>query len=299
MLEVREARYFVAVAEELHFGRAAERLHMSQPPLSQAIKALEHRLGAALLTRSTRAVALTSAGAVLLQHCRQLLNGAEAAETAVRQAAGGQLGRLRIGAVASAFFDPLPSVLASFRQQHPRVEVEMHELDTHVAVQSLREHAIDVALARQLATPQGMRRRTLSSETFVLALPGDWAPGSKEPVDLTSVAELPWIWLPRHLSPDYHDQVVACCRANGFSPPATHTAHSIASQLAMVACGIGVAVVPASAAHHATAPLADIRFLPFRGSAIIKLAAVWPATTNNRCVEEFLEAAETAAANRS
>jgi DNA-binding transcriptional LysR family regulator len=89
---------------------------------------------------------------------------------------------------------------------------------------------------------------------------------------------------------------VACCRANGFSPSATHTAHSIASQLAMVACGIGVAVVPANAAHHATAPLADIRFLPFRGSAIIELAAVWPASTSNPCVEEFLAAAETAAA---
>jgi len=298
MLELREARYFVAVAEELHFGRAAERLHMSQPPLSQAIKALERRLGTALLVRSTRAVSLTSAGTVLLQHCRQLINAADAAEAAVQQAAVGQLGRVRIGAVASAFFDPLPSVLGSFRSRHPRVDVVLHELDTHVAVQALREHSIDVALVRQLATPPGMLRRTLFNETFALAMPGEWATDTAAPIDLASAAELPWIWLPRRVSPDYHDQVVACCRANGFSPPATHTAHSIASQLAMVACGIGVAVVPESSANHATGSGADIRFLSFHGSATIELAAVWPATITNPAVDEFLDAAVSAAGTR-
>ena len=112
MLEVREARYFVAVAEELHFGRAAERLHMSQPPLSQTIKTLEQRLGTKLLTRTTRAVALTSAGEVLLEQCRRLVNMSDEAETATRDAASGQLGRLRIGAVTSAFFELFETSLA-------------------------------------------------------------------------------------------------------------------------------------------------------------------------------------------
>ncbi len=118
MIEVREARYFIAVAEELHFGRAAERLHMSQPPLSQTIKALEQRSSTELLTRTTRAVALTAAGEILLEQCRRLVNLAEEAETATRDAATGQIGRLRIGAVTSAFFDPLPVMLAGFRDRH-------------------------------------------------------------------------------------------------------------------------------------------------------------------------------------
>jgi DNA-binding transcriptional LysR family regulator len=291
MLELREARYFVAVAEELHFGRAAERLHMSQPPLSQAIKALEHRLGAELFVRSTRSVSLTSAGTVLLQHCRQLINAAEAAETATRHAAGGQLGQIRIGAVTSAFFDPLPEVLASFRETRPRVEVVLQELDTHDAVLALRERAIDVALVRQLATPQGLERVTLLEEEFVLAVPAAWELEDDDPADLSAVAELPWVWLPRHISPDYHDQVVACCRSNGFAPAVTNSAHSIVSQLAMVACGIGVALVPESSAAHAVGPQGRVRFIRFRGSASIQLSALWQQCASEPAVDAFLQAA--------
>src|SRR5687767_2108140 len=189
MVDVREARYFVAVAEELHFGRAAERLHMSQPPLSQAIKALEHRLGVRLLHRTTREVTLTTAGAVFLDVCRTLVGAATAADAAVRQAADGQAGQLRIGAVTSAFGDPLPRVLELFQAAHPRVDVRVREVDTHVAVQSLRRREIDVALARQLATPPGFERVTLRREPFVLAVPVSWAPATDEPWDLAATAE--------------------------------------------------------------------------------------------------------------
>jgi len=288
LLEVREGRYFIAVAEELHFGRAAERLHMSQPPLSQAIKALEHRLGADLFVRSTRSVALTAAGEVFLHHCRALINAAQEAEEAARQAAEGQLGLLRIGAVTSAFFDPLPDMLATFRAAHPRVEIVLQELDTHDALRALTERAIDVALVRQLATPPGLQRRTLLNEEFVLAVPSVWELGT-ELANLSETADLPWIWLPRHISPDYHDKVVACCRDNGFAPPVTNTAHSIVSQLAMVACGIGVAVVPESAAVHARPPGNRVSFLRFRGAATIQIAAIWQAQPSNAAVAAFLD----------
>jgi DNA-binding transcriptional LysR family regulator len=276
MVDVREARYFIAVAEELHFGRAAERLHMSQPPLSQAIKALEHRLGTSLLHRTTREVSLTTAGAVLLDACRALVGASEAADAAVRQAADGQAGELRIGAVTSAFSDPLPRVLELFQAAHPRVDVRVREVDTHVAVQSLRRREIDVALARQLATPPGCERVTLRREPFVLAVPASWAPAADEPWDLAATAELRWIWLPRSISPDYHDQVVACCRAAGFAPDARHIARSINSQLAMVASGLGVALVPAGAAHRPEdADASRVRFVRLEHSATIDLAAVW------------------------
>lgn len=291
MLEVREARYFVAVAEELHFGRAAERLHMSQPPLSQVIKALEQRLGTELFARTTRSVALTSAGEVLLDRCRQLVNLAEEAETATRHAAAGLLGQIRIGAVTSAFFDPLPAMLATFRATHPEVEIVLQELDTHEAARALADHAIDVALVRHLAIPPGLERRPLLEEEFVLAMPASWDLGQDEPTDLAATAGLPWIWLPRHISPDYHDQVVACCRTNGFAPVVTNTAHSIVSQLAMVGCGIGVAVVPESSARQATGPGGQVRFSRFAGAATIELAAVWQRRLSNPAVVAFVHTA--------
>jgi DNA-binding transcriptional LysR family regulator len=294
MVDVRETRYFVAVAEELHFGRAAERLHMSQPPLSQAIKALEHRLGVRLLHRTTREVTLTTAGAVFLDACRTLVGASTAADAAVRQAADGQAGELRIGAVTSAFSDPLPRLLELFQAAHPRVDVRVREVDTHVAVQSLRRREIDVALARQLATPPGCERVTLRREPFVLAVPVSWAPASDEPWDLAATAELPWIWLPRSISPDYHDQVVACCRAAGFAPDARHLARSIYSQLAMVASGLGVALVPAGAAHRSEDPAASrVRFVRLEHSATIDLAAVWRRETSP-LVEGFIDSARAA-----
>jgi DNA-binding transcriptional LysR family regulator len=294
MVDVREARYFIAVAEELHFGRAAERLSMSQPPLSQAIKALEHRLGTALLHRSTREVSLTGPGAVLLDACRALIGAAEAADAAVRQAADGQAGELRIGAVTSAFSDPLPRVLELFQQAHPRVDVRVREVDTHVAVQSLRRREIDVALARQLATPPGCERVTLRTEPFVLAVPASWAPATDEPWDLAATAELRWIWLPRSISPDYHDQVVACCRAAGFAPDARHIARSISSQLAMVASGLGVALVPEGAAHRPEdVDVSRIRFVRLEHSATIDLAAVWRRETSP-LVDGFINSARAA-----
>jgi DNA-binding transcriptional LysR family regulator len=276
MIEVREARYFIAVAEELHFGRAAGRLHMSQPPLSQAIKALESRLGVPLLHRTTRAVTLAPAGAVFLSACRALIGAAEAADAAARQAADGQAGALRIGAVTSVFNDVLPQTLESFRRTHPRIDIRAEEVDTHVAVEAVRRRELDVALVRQLATPPDCQRLTLRRELFVLAVPASWATGIDEPTDLASTVELPWIWLPRSISPDYHDQVVACCRAADFAPDARHTARSITSQLAMVACGLGVALVPESATHSSTGTGGEgVRFLRLGQSTAIDLAVVW------------------------
>ncbi|GAB3469957.1 LysR substrate-binding domain-containing protein [Kineococcus endophyticus] len=275
MIEVREARYFIAVAEELHFGRAAARLHMSQPPLSQTVKGLEQRLGVRLLHRTTREVTLSPAGAALLQRCRELVHTSQAATDAARAAAGGQVGRLRIGAVTSAFLDPLPQVLASFSAEYPSVDVQVREVDTHDAVQAVRRRELDIAVVRQLATPAECVRATLRSEHFVLVVPAAWAPGLTDPEHLAAAATLPWIWLPREISPDYHDQVVACCRAADFAPEARHSARSITSQLAMVACGLGVALVPESAAHQGSLRADVVRLIHLQGSATIDLAAIW------------------------
>ena len=211
--------------------------------MSQAIKALEHRLGVRLLHRTTREVTLTTTGAVFLDACRTLVGASTAADAAVRQAADGQAGELRIGAVTSAFGDPLPRLLELFQAAHPRLDVRAGRSartspSSHCAAARSTWHSP----ARH---PARLQRVTLRREPFVLAVPVSWAPASDEPWDLAATAELPWIWLPRSISPDYHDQVVACCRAAGFAPDARHLARSIYSQLAMVASGLGVALVPA------------------------------------------------------
>ncbi|VEG51241.1 transcriptional regulator [Mycolicibacterium aurum] len=248
MIEVREARYFIAVAEELNFGRAAERLQMSQPPLSSAVKAIEKRLDVLLLNRTTRHVALTSAGTVFLDRCRKLVAAAGDAESAARLAAEGQLGELRIGAVTTAFTHVLPTAFAAHSRSHPGVEVSVREVDTHLGSELLQRREIDIAVVRHGPARPWLRHVTLTSEPFVLAAPAGWELPRAVHTDLASAADLPWVWIPRSGTPDYHDQVASCCRNAGFSPVARHTALSISSQLTMVAAGLGVALVPESSA---------------------------------------------------
>lgn len=250
MVEVREARYFIAVAEELNFGRAAERLQMSQPPLSSAVKAIEKRLGVLLLNRTTRHVVLTSAGAVFLDRCRRVVAASDDAESAARLAAEGQLGTLRIGAVTTAFTHVLPKALAAHARSHPGVDVRVREVDTHLGSELLQRREIDIAVVRHGPARPWLRHVTLTNEPFVLAAPAEWELPANIQTNLAKTADLPWVWIPRSGTPDYHDQVASCCRNAGFTPRARHTAQSISSQLTMVAAGLGVALVPESSASR-------------------------------------------------
>jgi DNA-binding transcriptional LysR family regulator len=245
-MEVRQARYFIAVAEELHFGRAAQRLHMSQPPLSQAILALERDLGVALLHRTSRKVTLTKAGEVLLAHCRLLVRDAERARTAVEHARDGLSGRLVIAAVASAFTDVLPTALRQYRNVRPDVQLRLLEVDTETGARGVQDRTVDIALVRRATGGPGYRAVPLRHDHFVAAVPlgHPHAEPADEPLDLAELATDPWVWIPRDISPGYHDEVVTACRRAGFSPDAGHQATTIATQLAMVACGIGVAIAP-------------------------------------------------------
>ncbi|MFE1172482.1 LysR family transcriptional regulator [Streptomyces sp. NPDC058773] len=272
MIETRQARYFVAVAEELHFGRAAERLQMSQPPLSQAIKQLERQLGCELLYRTQRSVALSPAGVAFLDQCRALIRQAEDAETAVRHAATGRGGRLRLGAVASAFSWPLPFVLERFHAAAPDIEIRTQEIDTHEAAAGLLDRTLDWAIVRQTAPVRGTKAASLFVDRFVAALPARHpAAGTDVPLDLADLAGDTWVWLHRRIAPDYHDAMAAMCRTAGFSPIPAHWARSVTSQIAMVECGLGVTVVPAAAAVVRPA----VRFRPFsHGTATIELTAM-------------------------
>jgi DNA-binding transcriptional LysR family regulator len=290
-VEVRQARYFIAVAEELHFGRAAERLRMSQPPLSQAVLQLERQLGAALLERSTRAVQLTEAGRLFLEHCRQLVDASERARDVALQAASGLVGTLRIGAVTSAVTDVLPHLLRRFRESRPAVDLQVREVDSHHGRDALVRREIDVAVIRQAVTGRQLRSLPLRRDHFVIALPPDHPDaGARGPVRLARFRDSSWVWLPREISPDYHDELVTACRSAGFSPEPSHYANSIHSQLAMVEAGLGVTLAPESSvrrqgrgiAWHELAERVDL----------VELSIVTRRESPEPLVESFLSSAE-------
>jgi DNA-binding transcriptional LysR family regulator len=251
MVEVRQARYFIAVAEELHFGRAADRLNMSQPPLSQAILQLERQLRTTLLNRSSRSVVLTEAGRMFLEQCRLLIAASERAEEVAGQASAGMAGILRVGAVTSAFSETLPQILRRFRESRPLVELQVQEIDTHHGRDALLRRELDVAVIRQAVTSRQLTSLPLTRDHFVIAMPEDHRlAGAEGPVDLSAYRDDSWVWLPRRISPDYHDELVAACRQAGFSPDPQHYANSIHSQLAMVECGLGVTIAPESSVRR-------------------------------------------------
>lgn len=251
MVEVRQARYFIAVAEELNFSRAADRLNMSQPPLSQAILQLERQLGTTLLNRSSRSVLLTEAGHLFLDQCRLLVSASERAREVAALASGGMTGTLRVGAVTSAFEEALPRILQRFRASRPLVELQVQEIDSHHGRDALERRELDVAVIRQTVTGRRLRSVPLRRDHFVVAMPEDHRlAGADGPVSLGEFRDESWVWLRRHISPDYHDELVAACRQAGFSPEAQHYANSIYSQLAMVRCGLGVTLAPESSVRQ-------------------------------------------------
>lgn len=291
MIETRQARYFVAVADELHFGRAAEVLQMSQPPLSQAIRALERQIGARLLNRTSRSVALTEAGHAFLRECRVLLADAERAERAAALAQTGVTGSLRLGAVTSAFADPLPGILRTFRRPRPGVTLRVTEIDTHNGRDAVLSGELDVVLVRQVPSDHRLESQPLRRDHLVVALPTDHAASAdpQQRIDLASLADQDWIWLPRRVSPDYHDELVAACREYGFSPRATHVASSITSQLAMVACGLGVTLVPKIVAdlHRDGITYRE----PTRRLELVELSLLWRADETELLVHAFVDVA--------
>lgn len=293
MIEVRQARYFLAVAEELHFGRAAARLNMSQPPLSQAIRQLERELGVRLLDRTSRSVSLTDTGRVFAEECRRLIGAARRAEDVAAQAEAGLYGTLRIGAVTLAFAETLPRIIARFRESRPGVGLHVQEIDTPQGRDGLLNHDIDVAIIRFGEPVRHLRTRPLRRDHLVVAAPTDFpsVPDTAEPIDLGTLRDEPWVWLRRDISPDYHDQLMTACRTAGFTPDAHCHANSITTQLAMVASGLGITLVPQAAIRFGQS---DIRHRPLLNPfELVELSLVSRDTGHEPLVNHFVECATT------
>ena len=252
-MELRHLRYFVAVAEEGHITRAAERLGMQQPPLSQQIKGLERELGVQLLRRLPRGVEPTDSGRAFLTEARLILAQIDHAVASTRRTARGELGRIAIGFTSSAPFHPfVPRVIRAFREASPLVSLALDEDGTTQLIQNLREDRVDVVFIRTpVADPAGLVVEPLLEEKMVVALPDQHGlarreNGDETGLDLKQLAGETFIVYRRHSGPGLYDAIFAACHAAGFSPLVGQEAPRIVSTLNLVAAGLGLSLVPAS-----------------------------------------------------
>lgn len=245
-MELRHLRYFITVAEELHFGRAAQRLHIAQPPLSQQIRQLEEELGVVLFHRTKRSVQLTDAGQVFLEEAKQVLIQAAQAVQAAQRASRGEIGQLVVSFVSSAAYNVLPKILQAFRARFPEVNLALHELTTDKQLQGLRDGWIDVGFLRPPIEDDTLSLATIFKESLVVALP-EIHPLSRQPqVPLKALINEFFILFPRPLGPKLYDQIVGLCQQAGFSPNVVQEAIQMQTIVSLVAAEIGIALVPAS-----------------------------------------------------
>lgn len=250
-MDLRALRYFVAVAEELHFARAATRLHMTQPPLSQAILALEQEFGHALFLRNKRQVSLTAAGNALLPQARRLLAEADELPRLVARAAQGEVGSLHLGFVSSVDYGLLPPLLRQYRQLCPQVDLQLREATSDVQWQELLAERLDVGLLippLPAAWQDQFHYLPLQIEDLILAAPADLdLPPTADGAQLLRLAAaLPLLIFPRKIAPGLHDTIVSCLRELGLTPASGQQAIQMQTIIALVSAGLGFALVPQS-----------------------------------------------------
>lgn len=248
MIELRLLHQFAVLAEELHFGRAAARLHMTQPPLSQAIRQLEDRLGVPLFERSPRHVALSPAGAALYPEARRLLQRVEELPAMARAAAQGHAGTLRLAFVSSIAYGPLPGWLRAFRAASPGVSLQLREATMDVQLQAFARDEIDAGFVLHApgAVPAGLTHLTVLKEPMVVALPEGHPLAQRRTLRFDALAEEPLVIFPRAIAASLHDAILGHYRSRGFTPAVAQEAIQMQTIVNLVSAGMGVAWVPAA-----------------------------------------------------
>lgn len=247
-MDLRHLRYFVTLAEERHFTRAAERLGIKQPPLSQQIRQLEQEMGTALFHRLTRGVELTEAGSVLLEEARKILEHAALAKASVQSRARGESGRIRVGFAGATYFQPrVPEIIQTYRERYPNVTLSPEQSNTPRLIESLRGGLIDVAFVRPpVSDGEGIVVEPVVEEPMRIVLPTAHPRARSRSVPLIALAEETLILFPRTIGPGLYDSIIASCQRAGFSPRLGQEAPQISSIVHLVAAGFGVSIVPQS-----------------------------------------------------
>ena len=285
-MELRLLHYFATLAEELHFGRAAQRLCISQPPLSVAIKQLEQELDAQLFERSSKGVRLTAAGEHLLTKARQLLQLSHQAAQETHDVAQGTRGHLRLGFVGSSLYRGLPQALELMQQSHPQVRVDMLEANSAEQIQYLQQMRLDVALVHSIQPPTGIASQLIVEEPFVVCLPEQHALYGATSIDLAELRHDRLILFSNLVSPTYHQRIYEMCLAHGFAPEVRHEVRHWLSVISLVSLGQGVALVPAALERVGLPRLA---FRPLRGEhPHSEMLAMWRSAPDNPLVQALL-----------
>jgi DNA-binding transcriptional LysR family regulator len=245
-MDLRKLRYFSVLAEEKHFGRAAKKLSLSQPPLSLAVKQLEAEIGAKLFERDSRNVSLTPAGEALRQEAMFLLRRADESRLLVKAISEGKGGRLRVGFGGSMLYRGLPNIIAAFKAASPTTELLLRELNTVEQVAAFGRDEIDLGFTFGRGIPDGLEGFRYHSEPFVACLPVTHKYASAKRISLSKLQSEEFIFFARDISPDYHQSIVAACLTAGFAPMIRHEVRHWMSVVSFVAHGIGVSLVPST-----------------------------------------------------
>lgn len=289
-MELRHLRHFVALAEEEHFGRAAERVFVVQQALSNSIRNLEEELGVPLVLRTTRQVQLTPAGKEFLKGARQILSLANQTIDRTRRASQGEVGRLTIGFASGLVFGGLPEIVRAFREFSPQVSVDLHELTAGEQETALRSGHIDVGLMLLPVRDPNLKSLALWQEHVMAALPSQHPLTKRSQLNISDLSGESFVFFPRHLRATYFDQVMRWCSAAGFTPQVAQEAIEIPTLLSLVAAGVGV-FLPLEFFQRLSLP--GVTYLPIKDAPIIEIVAVWDAkNTNTPVIEAFLSIAQ-------
>lgn len=286
-MELRHLRYFVTVAEELHFGRAAERLHIAQPPLSQQIRQLEAELGFELFHRTKRNVQLTDAGQVFLGEVQQIMQQLQQAIQLGQQTSRGELGQLIVGFVSSAAYNILPNILRCFRHQIPGVSLELHELTTDQQLEWLRSGRMDVGFIRPPVAEDTLIWETVFQESLMVALPETHHLANQTEVNLSVLAHEPFILFPRVLAPGLYDLIISLCQESGFSPHIAQEAIQMQTIISLVAADMGVAIAPASLQNLQRTGVVYQQIHP--PTPKVTIAMIWRKHETSPSIQKFLQ----------
>jgi DNA-binding transcriptional LysR family regulator len=292
-IELRHLRYFIAVAEELHFGRAAKRIGIAQPPLSLQIQRLEAMLGVTLFDRSTRQVHLTPAGQTLLDEGRVALASVGAATKAAQRAARGEVGSLSVAFAASVMFLSLPRIIQRFRREFPGVRLELRELPTGPQLTGLRMRDLDIGFLREPPPEEGIETETVMEEQLLLALSKRHPLAKAKRLRLSHVANEDFVLFPRDLAPGLYAHVLAVCAEAGVHPRIVQTSRELYTTVSLVEAGLGVTIIPASVRQMGWR---GVRYYPITSpAAITRIAAAWRADNPSPIIPAFLEIARAVA----
>jgi DNA-binding transcriptional LysR family regulator len=287
-MELRDLRAFIAVAEELHFGRAAKRLGISAPPLTYRIKNLEAALGVTLFLRTKRSVALTSAGAALLDDARLMLDQASGLSEKLKRAERGETGLLRAGVIGASVFTHARQLQGKIAGRHPEVHLEWRVLGSSEQIAAIRNGKLDFGLINTPIDLQGLSTRVVQRETLVAALSDGHPLCRRASLPLRALEHEVFIFSERHLAPNYYDRFISACNAAGFSPYVQHQVSSILAYVGLVAMGAGVSLVPASLICSG---LAGVRYVPLQAPApTVEVSLAWNPGNSSPILAQVLRA---------